>query len=74
MVVGHTFSKAHRSISEDLGLRSRLKLKLFCCHVINRVFERENRNDIFVHYFGWLRREKKTSRFDFRSFQKWVEA
>jgi hypothetical protein len=38
VVVGYVFSKAHKNISEDLILRSRLKLKLFCCHVINRVF------------------------------------
>lgn len=39
IVVGHAFQKAHKKI-ENAELKIRTKLKLFCCHIINRVFEK----------------------------------
>ena len=50
--MGHAFHKAHKNI-ENAELKIRTKLKLFCCHIINRVFEKEHRKDLFVHYFNW---------------------
>ena len=38
LVVGHVFSKAHKEITENITLRSQVKLELFCCHLINRIF------------------------------------
>ncbi len=40
LVVGHVFSKAHKSMSENVLLRSQVKMQLFCCHLINRIFEK----------------------------------
>jgi hypothetical protein len=50
LVIGHVFAKAHKKITEDIHIRSQLKLKLFICHVINRVFNSEHNEGIFVHF------------------------
>lgn len=39
LVIGHVFAKAHKNITQDVHKRSQLKLKLFICHVVNRVFD-----------------------------------
>ena len=49
------------------------KLKLFCCHVINRVFEQEYRKDIFSHYYRWLSKKSKSDAFELREFCKWIK-
>lgn len=73
MVVGHVFSKAHKEISENISLRSQIKLELFCCHLINRIFEKEYRREIFVHYFDWLKAEAKDRKFAFATFRDWIK-
>ena len=40
LVVGYVFSKAHKSINDNTTLRSQVKIGLFCCHLINRIFEK----------------------------------
>ena len=37
LVVGHAFSRAQKKI-KNYDLKMRIKLKLLCCHTINRVF------------------------------------
>jgi hypothetical protein len=69
LVVGHVFSKAHKEIAENIVLRSQIKLELFCCHLINRIFEKEYRKEIFMHYFEWLRLVPKEKRFSFATFK-----
>ena len=51
LVVGHVFAKAHKNITEDVHIRSQLKLKLFICHVINRVFNSDHNEGIFSHFY-----------------------
>jgi hypothetical protein len=63
LVVGHAFSKAHRAMSDKVQQRSQVKLGLFCCHLINRIFEKEYRGEIFTHYVEWLRAGKRGSKF-----------
>ena len=46
MTVGHAFSRAHQQIKNP-EVKAKTKLKLLCCHLINRVFEKEHRNSIF---------------------------
>ncbi len=50
LVIGHVFAKAHKNITSDIHIRSQLKLKLFICYVINRVFNKEHNEGIFVHF------------------------
>lgn len=74
MAVGHAFYKAHKNI-KDYDRKMRIKLKIFCCHVINRVFEKEYTKELFVHYFTWLKdiKKKKSMRFEMKYFREWIE-
>ncbi len=73
LVVGYVFSKAHKSVTENIPLRSQIKIQLFCCHLINRIFEKEYRNEIFIYYFDWLLAMKKNKKFSFPSFREWIK-
>lgn len=54
--------------------KERLKIKILCCHTINRVFE-----DCHAKYFSifnnWASKREKKSKggFDFDLFLKWTE-
>jgi hypothetical protein len=80
LVIGHVFAKAHKNITEDIHIRSQLKLKLFICHVINRVFDSEHNEGIFVHFERYLCKcaiKEKTGQmvgkeFSFKLFRKWI--
>lgn len=72
MVIGHVFAKAHKNITEDIHIRSQLKLKLFICHVINRVFNSEHNEGIFVH-FDRYSSKIGGKEFSFKLFRKWIE-
>jgi hypothetical protein len=54
--------------------KERVKIKVLCCHTINRVFE--DRDAKYFHIFNnWLSlRKEKRSRglFDFEMFLKWI--
>ena len=71
VVVGHAFYKSHKAI-ENVEMKMRIKLKIFCCHVINRVFEKEYRKEIFGYYFDWVEKNYDSQFFDLRLFKKWI--
>jgi hypothetical protein len=82
LVIGHVFAKAHKNITEDIHIRSQLKLKLFICHVINRVFNKEHNEGIFVHFDNYLKKvylkekvlvQKDRQDFNFKHFRHWIE-
>ena len=54
-------------------MKIRTKLKLFCCHIINRVFEKEHRKDLFAHYFNWQERNGRADFFELKFFKQWIE-
>ena len=58
LVVGHAFYRAHKMIKDE-KLKNKVKLKLFCCHAINRVFDKGNVKDIFGYYFDWRGKKKR---------------
>ena len=72
LVVGHAFYKAHKCI-KDYELKMQTKLKLFCCHVVNRVFEKEYRKDLFGHYFKWQSKRSKGEVFEMKQFNDWIK-
>jgi len=76
LVIGHVFAKAHKNITEDIHIRSQLKLKLFICHVINRVFNNEHNEGIFVHFDNYNKKKLISTKklesvkgFSFREFR-----
>ena len=80
-MIGHVFAKAHKKITENIHIRSQLKLKLFIFHVINRVFSTELNEGISSHfekYMSKLALKEKSEKnfgkeFSFRLFRKWIE-
>lgn len=72
LVVGHAFYKAHKLI-EHKRRKNQIKLKLFCCHVINRVFEKVYSHSLFKHYYDWLEEQKRVMKFNLSSFKEWIQ-
>ena len=68
--VGKVYEEIHRKLADNLQLRAALKLKLFLCHIINRVFSGCVNATIFPYYLAWIKKkgQKISSRFyDFQS-------
>lgn len=71
-MLSHIFSKANKHI-EDSTLRSQMKLKIFCCHSINRVFDQEYVPEVFVHFFNWQRKKLIKGDFKLADVMRWIE-
>lgn len=71
-MVGHAFYKAHKAI-ENPKVKNQMKLKLFCCHVINRVFDKMYVNELFKYYYDWLCEKKKPLTFNLKGLRGWIE-
>lgn len=54
--VGKVYEEVHRKLADNLQERAALKLKLFFCHIINRVFSGSVNPTIFPYYTAWLKR------------------
>ena len=54
--------------------KERLKIRVLCCHTINRVFE-DNNAKYFQIFNSWAAKRDKKSKsvFDFELFTKWIE-
>ena len=55
-------------------LQQQIRLRLFCCHLINRVFEQKTINSNLAYYFNWKKRSQNENirTFDCLSFRKWL--
>ena len=49
-------------------------MRLFCCHMINRIFIRKEIPNNFPHFINWLQNKgiKYQHTFDFIYFKKWI--
>jgi hypothetical protein len=49
-------------------------MRLFCCHMINRIFNRKEISDHFPFFIKWLKTKKieYPHTFDFIYFKKWI--
>lgn len=69
------FKKVHENKELDSHMRNKIKLRLFCCHMINRIFDQNELELNFEGYVRWLKNSSEalsSSKFDFRNFKKWV--
>lgn len=41
-------------------LKAQLKFRIFCCHLINRVFKTGVKEDIFPNYESWKKQKNNT--------------
>lgn len=73
--VGKAYECIQKRVTEP-NKRAQLKLKIFCCHLINRVFKMECKRETFPYFVEWAKEYKKASKknFDFGLFEKWIEA
>jgi hypothetical protein len=55
-IVGRVFEEVHKKLQDDPYTRATLKLKVFCCHIINRVFTGKVDSSIFPLYCSWVKR------------------
>ena len=73
--IGKVYEEVHRKFSENSWERASLKLKVFLCHIINRVFNGGVNSALFPCLTGWMKKEKgKVARnYDFRVIEEWIE-
>lgn len=73
--VGMIFEEVQKKISSP-SKRSRLKFKIFTCHLINRIFKTGVKKEIFPQYQSWLKQNgKKTSSvINFEQFDEWIKS
>ena len=53
--VRKVYEEVHRKLADNLQERAGLKLKLFICHILNRVFTGFVNPKIFPHYVAWTK-------------------
>jgi len=73
--VGKVYEEVHRKLADNLQQRAALKLKLFLCHIINRVFSGCVNSAVFPFYLAWIKKNnKKVSNryYDFKSIEEWI--
>lgn len=73
--VGKVYEEVHRKLADNLQERAALKLKLFFCHIINRVFSGTVNPAIFPYYLAWLKKNnmRVPYRYDFGSIEEWIK-
>lgn len=50
--VGMIFEKIHKLVPDE-RLKAQLKFKIFCCHLINRVFDSGIKAEFFLNFTQW---------------------
>ena len=70
----HIFKQIHNNKGMNSHLRNKIKMRLFCCHMINRIFTRNQIGDNFPYFEKWLDKKKikYPHCFDFVYFGKWI--
>lgn len=70
------YEETHKKLTENIQERSGIKLKLFICHIINRIFTGNVNSMIFPYYTDWVKKNniKISERFyDFNSIEEWIK-
>ena len=73
--VGKVYEEVHKKVPDD-RTRAALKFRVFCCHLINRVFKTGVRGEIFPYYCAWLKEKGKKSNqkvIDLVGFEEWIK-
>jgi hypothetical protein len=69
----HVFKLVHENKTIESHLKNKIKMRLFCCHMINRIFDPAETETNFQYYIKWLNRnDLPYERFDFVNFKKWI--
>jgi hypothetical protein len=69
--VGKVYEEVHRKFADNSYERAVLKLKVFICHIVNRVFSGNSVNEaLWPYYFAWMKKnsiEYSAKYYDFKS-------
>ena len=69
----HVFKLVHENKTIESHLKNKIKMRLFCCHMTNRIFDPAETETNFQYYIKWLNRnDLPYERFDFVNFKKWI--
>lgn len=70
----YIYKRIHENKDLDMHSKNKLKLKIFCCHMINRIFNQNELDFNFEWYVGWLAIDPRStqSKLDFSNFKKWI--
>lgn len=73
-VTVHLFKVIQKCKNINTHLQNKIKLRIFCCHMIKRIFTRANIHRNFPYYVQWLQvnKIKHHHSFDFTSFKRWI--
>lgn len=74
--IGKIYEEVHRKFSDNSYERAVLKLKVFVCHIVNRVFSGSTVNEnLWPCFFTWLKKGKiaySTKFYDFVLLEEWM--
>lgn len=59
--VGKAFEKVHQGVSDE-KTKAQLKFRIFCCHLINRVFNSGMKEDLFKNFCEWKKQNNKKAK------------
>lgn len=70
----YIFKIIHENKKIDTHTRNKIKMRLFCCHMINRIFNRKEVKEHFPSFMNWLAKKKYQypHTFDMTYFKKWI--
>ena len=70
----HIFKRIHENKKINSHTRNKIKLRLFCCHMVNRIFNRKEVTENFPYFAKWLAVHKVVypHAFDFYHFKQWI--
>jgi hypothetical protein len=75
--VGKIYEEVHKKFSDSSYERAVLKLKVFICHIVNRVFSGAKVNEnLWPHFFAWVKKNKinySTRYYDFILLEEWMK-
>lgn len=74
--IGRVYEQVHRKYPDNTYERASLKLKVFLCHIINRVFVGGLNEKLFPYFVGWMKKGggKIGKNYDFRLIEEWIDS
>lgn len=70
------YSQIQKKITNE-GLKAQLKFRVLCCHLINRVFNKGLKADIFPNFNNWVKKHQKgelKKEMEFSKLREWMSS
>lgn len=73
-MTSYLFKKIHETDKLTNRQKNKMKMRVFCCHAINRIFKRSSINNHFPQFSDYLKQNKieYPQFFDFYHWKKWM--